>query len=620
LIISRVGSLSKLQVPARNEDLPQPSRTDGVIDPHYQITEAKRRLGKLLFFDPVRSSNIRPEFGGVMSTAQTASCGSCHLGVAAAKAGTQINFAVGGEGFGYTRSDGTFVPRRRVQPGLIDLIPTDQQVFDSAGNIMLNGRFDAVDSVPRLVPTLVGFAFNNRLLLGGKAGEPYDPGNPNKANANPDHLPAGENLPQLAFKAHRMAETQAQTLQGYPAFVKLFERAYPDEAALASATGDLDYLINDDTLRRSIGAFARTVITRNTPWDRFLAGDNNAMTSHQIQGALLFFIPAASGGAGCVSCHSGPALNKMLGDEAGTGVESNFHSLGIGDHPLMALSRQAFGNPNKHDIGRGEVTADPADNFKFKTPTLRQVRDGRQYTHSGQFNSVREVVEYINAGTPDDPIVAASGNVDPLFTNPRGPDQPPGLGLNPDQIDALVDFLENGVYDPGLVTLDPNSPTDTFEPNARDMTYDGELHALGAVDGELISHMNIGSNDPLSRRDRGLEFLEVTPQLLIEAAAPQVDSSSQTVVQKLTLTNRADAIDGDLLLVVTGLPSGMTMMNAEGQATRTVGMVGMPYMRLRLADGQMAPGATLSVELHLQGAGSVPGNYGIRALCGAGAP
>src|SRR6266446_1402264 len=68
LIASRVGSLAKLQVPARNEELPQPRQADGSIDRRYQITEAKRYLGKLLFFDPVRSSNIRPEYGAVPST------------------------------------------------------------------------------------------------------------------------------------------------------------------------------------------------------------------------------------------------------------------------------------------------------------------------------------------------------------------------------------------------------------------------------------------------------------------------------------------------------------------------------------------------------------------------
>src|SRR5436853_4874983 len=67
----------------------------------------------MLFFDPVRTARILPEFGGISATKQTASCGSCHMGEAAGKAGTLVNFAVGGEGRGYTDASGNFIPRRR---------------------------------------------------------------------------------------------------------------------------------------------------------------------------------------------------------------------------------------------------------------------------------------------------------------------------------------------------------------------------------------------------------------------------------------------------------------------------------------------------------------------------
>lgn len=620
LIAVRVGSLASLRVPARNEELPQPRLPDGRLDPRYRITEAKRSLGKLLFFDPIRTTRIRPEFGGVMSTRQTASCGSCHLGAAATKAGQVNNLAVGGEGFGYTTPDGRFVVRRRVQPGMIDLIPTPLEKLDTAGQVVMSGRFDGVDSCPRLAPTLIGFAFNNRLLLGGAAGEPFDPGNAAKANKNPDNLPAGENLPQIAFQAHRMAETQQKALQGVPLYLRLFARAFPEEAARARASGNLDDLINDETLARAVATFARTVITRNTPWDRFLAGDDRALTPRQREGARLFFTPATAGGAGCVSCHSGPALNKMLGDEAGSSVESNFHNLGIGDHPLQELARQAFGDPDHHDVGRAEVTGNPADAFKFKTPTLRQVKDGRQYTHSGQFDSVRAVVEYLNAGIPGDPHAIAAGNVDPLFTNPRGADRP-GLGLSPGQVDALVDFLENGLYDPGFVRFDPHSPTETFEPNARDLTYSRELRALGAVNGLLPSQKNIGSDDPLSRRDRGLEFLEVTDRLTSRLDPEGGDPSRARMVERLTLTNRSAApIDGDLLLVFSQMPSGMVLTNAEGRSTRMAGMVGMPYLRLRFSEGQLAAGASVPVELAFRRTGAVFGEMRFRVFSGAGIP
>src|SRR5437773_76321 len=64
-IADRVGGLQRLMVPARNEDLPQPRLPDGQIDPRFRITEAKRYLGKLLFFDPARAGDVHTEFGGV---------------------------------------------------------------------------------------------------------------------------------------------------------------------------------------------------------------------------------------------------------------------------------------------------------------------------------------------------------------------------------------------------------------------------------------------------------------------------------------------------------------------------------------------------------------------------
>lgn len=216
-IAVRVGGVSLLRVPAADSDLPQPRLPDGSIDPRFAITEARRYLGKLLYFDPVRSTDIRPEFGGVPATARTASCGSCHLGAAAGKAGTVINLAVGGEGLGFNDpSLGRLVPRRRIVRGLTDVIPTPIEIVVD-GRVVVSGRFDAIDSVARLSPSMIGFAFNQRLLLGGVAGEPNGPG---KANKNPDGLPAGENIAAIAFAVHRMEGTQQAALQAIPAYVR----------------------------------------------------------------------------------------------------------------------------------------------------------------------------------------------------------------------------------------------------------------------------------------------------------------------------------------------------------------------------------------------------------------
>lgn len=238
--ISRlVGGIQKLMVPAHDADLPQPRLPDGSRDPRFQTTEAKRYLGKLLFHDPVRTARILPEFGGVPATRQTASCGSCHMGEASSKAGTLLNFAVGGEGRAFTDAAGAFIPRRRPRvdilprlratplfPGdaLVDELPTLTDIYEFAvgspargrklpdpGRLLRTGRLDALDSVARNAPGAIGAAFNNRLLLGGFAGEPDDaPG-----GLNPFGFPAQESVALLLLDAHRMLEFQSAELQQY---------------------------------------------------------------------------------------------------------------------------------------------------------------------------------------------------------------------------------------------------------------------------------------------------------------------------------------------------------------------------------------------------------------------
>jgi cytochrome c peroxidase len=215
-----------------------------------------------------------------------------------------------------------------------------------------------------------------------------------------------------------MLTAESAELQKFPAFVKLFRDAFPDEAAQADAAHDVNVLINDQTAFRATATFLRTSVTRNTPFDRFLAGDNRALTERQLRGARLFFTPAANGdgdgdgGAGCVSCHSGPMLNKQSDDPgvAGIGefVEQNFVNVGIGDHPLQALNRLARNDPGFHDEGRKEITLRADDAFKFRVVTLRQLKDARTFFHNGSFTRVRDVVRYFNLGVPQTPRPARS--------------------------------------------------------------------------------------------------------------------------------------------------------------------------------------------------------------------
>ena len=663
----------------------------------FDITEAKRYLGKLLFHDPVRTQRVNTNmgqpldfpaataFGGTvgvtdspagpppadtfantttanvdavqMQTVATGGCGSCHIGEASGKAGQVLNFNTGGEGRGYTDDKGNFVPRRRAMasltklrdtplfPGdaLVDALPTLTDIFMFNGqrvvttpalfyhnigaptlSILQSGRLDELDSVARLSPSMIGFAFNNRLLFGGFGGEASTtPGSlqPSSILLDPKFDdPAQENLTFLLLDAHRMLTNENATLQGIPAFVQAFREAFPEEAAASDTSGMLDDLINNFTVARATASFLRTVVTRETPYDKFLAGDDKALTTAQLRGAKLFFTKASEGGAGCFSCHSGPMLNKQPDDQdlAGVGkfVEENFANIGIGDHPVQALNAAARGKATAYhaeDTGREEVTHKAEDRFKFRSLTLRQLHDARQFFHNGSFQSVRDVVEYFNAGVPQDMTAAAEPNLDPRFTSPRGAGTT-GLGLTAEQVADLTDFLENGLYDPGFAA--------NFQPTADDLNYSKKhptLAAKGAKDGVLLSGLAIDDNDPLARRDQGLEFLDVTMQ------ADMTVTTAGTTDTWVIKNKGTSVIDTHLLVVLTNLASGVTVDAAEKTANQALpgGMpsgepVGEPFYRVFLPEGVLAPGKSVSVNIVRTGGSNT--SYTLKLLSGQGKP
>jgi Di-haem cytochrome c peroxidase len=688
-IARQVGGLDKIVVPA-TADIPVPAPRAGTPPEYkdrYTTTEAKRYLGKLLFHDPVRTARIDKNqgqpvdlpvgtaFGGtlngsdpqvpaiVAATKQTGSCASCHFAEAATKAGAQINLHVGAEGFGYTDKDGNFIVRRRTQeilvkkrtapifPGdtLVDALPTltDIDIIrgvrtvttpspwyhlpqSGAEQLLATGRLDELDSVGRQSPSVIGFAFNNRLLLGGFGGElPSLPG-----SVNPFNDPAQENLTLLLLDAHRMLGSQSTELMKIPAFVKLFREAFPDEAAKADSTGNMGELINDQTVFRATSSFLRTVVTRNTPFDKFLAGDERALSPGQRRGARLFFTKATEGGAGCVACHSGPMLNKQINDPdvAGIGqfVEENFINVGRGDHPVQALNALAKGrlDPAKlgadgfpyhaEDTGRQEITMNPDDAFKFRSLTLRQLKDAGTFFHDGTLTKVRDVVEYFNAGVPADPTAGNAKTLDPRFTHPRGPGTPRGLGLSKRQVDDLADFLENGLYDRAFLKYDPKSSTDAFAPHERDLTYSKyrpDLAALGAKDGFMLSGLGTINNDPLSRRDQGLEFLDVTSQAPPSRVYSDTFGSRQLDVYKIT-NNSTKVVDTHLLTIARGLPRDVRLSNASGTTS-----TGDPYLRLFLNKGVLEPGQSTFAVLFFQRPPNVPrADYRLELLSGQGTP
>jgi hypothetical protein len=235
-------------------------------------------------------------------------------------------------------------------------------------------------------------------------------------------------------------------------------------------------------------------------------------------------------------------------------------------------------------------------------------------------------VKYFNAGMPQDEEAAAAGTLTTRFTNPRGPGSPRGLGLSDDEVDDLADFIENGLYDPAFVHYDPNSPTKMFQLSPPDFLYSvyrpdlvaaGALDRRPAVDGRPLSGLPQDNNDALSKRDMGLEFLDVTAKTAISL----VDSNSrgggrrQEDVYRIT-NNSTSIVDTHLLVIARGLSNQIRMENASGSTS-----TGDPYRRIFLRNGVLMPGQSIKVKLRFeQRRDAQPAKYSVTLLSGQGNP
>ena len=149
--------------------------------------------------------------------------------------------------------------------------------------------------------------------------------------------------------------------------------------------------------------------------------------------------------------------------------------------------------------------------------------------------------------------------------------------------------------------------------NDEDLTYSlyrPDLAALGAVDGRVASGRPQDNDDALSRRDMGLEFLDVTGEVDIAL----IDSHRQKDVYKIT--NNSDSIvDTHLLIVVQGLSDQSQLLNASG-----ITGDGDPYLRVFLDGGALLPGQSVTKTLRFNRLHAAPLSYGLMVLSGQGNP
>lgn len=181
----------------------------------------------------------------------------------------------------------------------------------------------------------------------------------------------------------------------------------------------------------AIAAFERTLVQTDTPFDNYMRGDNDALNTQQKRGLSLF-----AGKANCTACHNGPLLSDEQYYNAGVPPYAGWE-----DDPLAQItfrfelyakgSTEELYRKTKDDPGLYFRSKDARHKGKFRTPSLRYTKYTYPYMHNGMLATLRDVVEFYNAGGGENE-----------FAKTKSPLIKP-LGLSDAEIDDLVAFLES---------------------------------------------------------------------------------------------------------------------------------------------------------------------------------
>ncbi len=191
-----------------------------------------------------------------------------------------------------------------------------------------------------------------------------------------------------------------------------------------------------ETLGMALAAYQRTLVSGNSAFDRwYYNGETEALRPAARRGFQLF-----TGRAGCSACH-------IIGPDYALLTDNDLHNTGIGYRESMAVPAatlrvqlapgvfaevdqrviDSVGEPAPADVGRYEITEQPADRWKYKTPSLRNIALTAPYMHNGSIGTLEQVVRFYDTGGVPNPLL--DPRIEPL-------------DLSDTEIDDLVAFLE----------------------------------------------------------------------------------------------------------------------------------------------------------------------------------
>lgn len=338
--------------------LPAPVKNSDFVDGGAPSPD-KVELGRMLFYDKILSGNLN------------ISCATCHHSLTGTGDGLSLSVGEGARGLGVTRDLGTGAD------AVVERVPRNApQIFNLGAlefTVMFHdGRVTEDASQPSgfISPAGANLPMGLENTLAAQAMFPVTSGTEMAGQA-------GENAQADAAAAGMLAgpggvwDILAQKLQAIPEYVTMFQAAFPDVVS----AGDITFVHAANALAAfEIEAWRFT----NSPYDRFLKGNKQAMSGEAKQGMRLFY-----GKAGCSSCHSGPFQS-----------DQSFHAIAmpqIGGGKGDNLPGYSDGHD---DFGRERETGDFADRFRFRTPTLRNIALTAPYGHAGAFDTLEGVVRH----------------------------------------------------------------------------------------------------------------------------------------------------------------------------------------------------------------------------------
>ena len=305
-------------------------------------------LGQALFYDPILSGN------------RNISCATCHHPRFASGDGLSVSIGQGGLGVGTDRAmvDAMLIPRNATEvfnrgaaewhvmfwDGRVTGSPEDG--FVTPAGDQLPGGLDSVLAAQAMFPVA---------SAGEMRGNPEDEeifGARNELGEFGD-----EDYPQIWAAL-------TERLVAIPGYVELFAAAYPEVAV-----DELGF----QHAANALAAYQATAFDlTDSPWNRYLGGDTDALDDAASRGAALFL-----GEAGCATCHVPP----LLTDQA-------FHSLAV---PQIGPGKD---EEAPEDLGRGRETEEASDRYAFRTPSLLNVEVSGPWMHDGAFSSLEAVIRH----------------------------------------------------------------------------------------------------------------------------------------------------------------------------------------------------------------------------------